>query len=242
MKNNIKFFLVIILIAAISACVQNNGDNMKDEIKLDGVTVKWLGHASFVITGNKTVYIDPFVLPENASTADYILITHSHYDHCAVENVKKIQSNDTRIIAPIGCVKNLTGRTNSVRAGEFFEYADGIRVDAVEAYNTNKSFHPQGFGVGFVLTINGKKIYHAGDTDFIPEMGLLSKDDIDVALLPIGWTYTMTAEEAVEAAKAIKPKIAVPMHFGKIVGSKNDAERFTSMLKGSGIEIVVLSP
>ncbi len=240
--NRVNLILITFLLVAISGCVNNTMPDARSEIKLDDVAIKWLGHASFIITGSKTVYIDPFVLPENASTADYILITHSHYDHCAVDNIKKIQSNDTRIIAPLDCVKNLTGRTNSVRAGEFFEYADGVRVDAVEAYNTNKSFHPQGFGVGFILTVNGKKIYHAGDTDLIPEMSSLSKDNIDAALLPVGGIYTMTADEAAEAAKAIKPKIAVPMHFGKIVGSKNDAERFASLLKGSGIEVVVLNP
>ncbi len=240
--NRINFILITFLLVAISGCVNNTMPDARSEIKLDDVTIKWLGHASFIITGSKTVYIDPFVLPENASRADYILITHSHYDHCAADNVKKIQGNATRIIGTLDCIKNLTGRTNSVKAGESFEYPDGVKVVAVPAYNINKSFHPEGAGVGYVISMNGKKIYHAGDSDFIPEMSQLSKDNIDVALLPVGGTYTMTADEAAEAAKAIKPKIAVPMHYGKIVGNKNDAERFASLLKGSGVEVVVLNP
>lgn len=229
-------------IVAISGCVNNTMPDTRSEIKLDDVTIKWLGHASFEITGNKKIYIDPFVLPDNASKADYTLITHSHYDHCAADNVKKIQKNDTRIIGTMDCIKNLTGRTNSIKPGESFDYPDGIKVIAVPAYNINKSFHPEGSGVGFVISIKGKTIYHAGDTDFIPEMSSLDKDNIDVALLPVGGTYTMTADEAAEAAKAIKPKIAVPMHFGKIIGGRNDAERFASLLKGSGIEVVILNP
>ncbi len=236
---NVKFLLVIILLIFVSGCVSDKM-NQKNEIKLDDVTIRWLGHASFEIKGNKTIYIDPFALPENPQKADYILITHSHYDHCAVDNVKKIQTSDTRIIAPLDCVRNLTGKTNSVKAGESFGYPDGIKVEAVPAYNINKSYHPKGFGIGFVITIDGKKIYHAGDTDFIPEMSQLSRQNIDAALLPVGGTYTMTAEEAAKAAKAIKPKIAVPMHFGSIVGSRSDAERFASLLKGSGVEAVIL--
>ena len=106
----------------------------------------------------------------------------------------------------------------------------GVIIKAVPAYNLNKEFHPKGYGVGFVIELSGKCIYHAGDTDFIPEMKNLQ--NIDIALLPVGGTYTMNAEQAVEAAELIKPKIAIPMHYGSIVGSISDAETFKELYSG----------
>ena len=227
----------------ISACIQ--GVVMRDKLTVDGVTITWLGHASFMIEGSKVVYVDPFVLQANATKADYIAITHEHFDHCAPDKVAMIQSAETRIITPHGCLEKLSGKTNSITVpGDYFAYGDGVRFDAVPAYNTNKSFHPKDFGIGYVITIDSVRIYHAGDTDNIPDMANLT--GIDVALLPIGGTYTMNADEAAAAAKAIKPRIAVPMHFSSsrygVSGIDADPQRFADLLKNSGIEVVILKP
>jgi L-ascorbate metabolism protein UlaG (beta-lactamase superfamily) len=195
--------------------------------------IKWLGHASFVLKDSesgKTAYIDPFKISDKAPMpADIILITHPHYDHCSEADIRRIQKQGTVIIAPADCriaVKKtlLPGQRLNV---------DGITVEAVPAYNVNKSFHPkQNSWVGYVVTVGGRRIYHAGDTDFFPEMETLpALRNVDAALLPIGGTYTMNAEEAAKAADAIKPKIAVPMHYGTIVGGRGDAEKFKELCK-----------
>jgi L-ascorbate metabolism protein UlaG (beta-lactamase superfamily) len=244
MKVKIIAPVIIIALLFTIGCTQNQNITNNSEVKLGNLTIKFFGHASFEIIGSKIIYIDPFVLPENAIKADYILITHNHFDHCAVDNAKKLQMNDTRIIGTMDCVTKLTGKTNSIAPGEYFIYPDGVRIDAVEAYNINKLQHPKGFGVGFVITIDGKKIYHAGDTDKIPEM--INLTGIDVALLPIGGTFTMDVNEAAEAAKMFKPKIVIPMHYnsGKygINGIDADLGKLNDLLKDSGIEIKILKP
>jgi L-ascorbate metabolism protein UlaG (beta-lactamase superfamily) len=246
MRSLLVILLFIIAIAA-SGCVQNNqpGGETMHEINVKNVTITWLGHASFRIDGSKTVYVDPFVLPSNAKPADYILVTHEHFDHCDVSNINKLKKNDTQIIAPLNCVKNITGHTNSISVGESSSYKDGVRVAAVEAYNINKSYHPKGLGVGFVLTIDNVKIYHAGDTDNIPEMKSLSDADIDIALLPIGGKYTMNVAEAAEAAQSIKPKIVVPMHYNSdkygVAGINANPAELAKALVGK-VAVTILSP
>ena len=198
--------------------------------------IHWLGHDTFRITGEKTVYTDPFKIKKK-DTADIILITHEHYDHCSPEDVQKITGPDTLIITVSDCAKKLSGKIRTVKPGDKIKEG-GIEIEMVPAYNTNKQFHTKDRGwVGYVLTINSQRIYLAGDTDYIPEMKLLK--NIDVALLPVSGTYVMTAEEAVRAALDIKPKVAIPMHYGSIVGNKNDAERFAKGLKGH-IEVLLL--
>jgi L-ascorbate metabolism protein UlaG (beta-lactamase superfamily) len=130
----------------------------------------------------------------------------------------------------------LTGKVQIVRPGNKI-IVGGIEIEVVPSYNTNKKFHPKPNGwVGFIFKVKGQRIYLAGDTDYIPEM---KNFKADIALLPVSGTYVMTAEEAVKAALDIKPKIAIPMHFGSIVGSQNDADRFSAGLKGK-IEVVIL--
>ena len=198
--------------------------------------IHWLGHDTFRITGEKTVYTDPFKIKKK-DTADIILITHEHYDHCSPEDVQKITGPDTLIITVSDCAKKLSGKIRTVKPGDKIKEG-GVEIEMVPAYNTNKQFHTKDRGwVGYVLTINSQRIYLAGDTDYIPEMKLLK--NIDVALLPVSGTYVMTAEEAVRAALDIKPKVAIPMHYGSIVGNKNDAERFAKGLKGH-IEVLLL--
>jgi L-ascorbate metabolism protein UlaG (beta-lactamase superfamily) len=190
------------------------------------VTIKWLGHASFQIrTERKTIYIDPYA-GEYDQKADLVLVTHSHFDHCDTLKIHKVHKADTVVVAPfplfLSCVKKSGGAVRGLRSGEHAITRD-ISVTAVEAYNFKRfkspgnPWHPKGFGVGYLITVEGKTIYHAGDTDFVPEMRRLGH--VDVALLPSGNTYTMDNADAAEASLAIKPKVVVPMHTqGKDTG------------------------
>ncbi|MEE8162634.1 MAG: MBL fold metallo-hydrolase [Anaerolineae bacterium] len=203
--------------------------------------IHWLGHASFRIENDKTIYIDPYELKGKPPEADLILITHDHHDHCSPDDVAKVAKDDTVIVTIAAAAQRLKGDVRVVKPGESLLVL-GIPIETVPAYNVNKfrspgvPFHPQESGhVGFILTVGGVRIYHAGDTDVIPEM-----DDIeaDIALLPVGGTYTMTADEAAQAANRIKPKVAIPMHHGAIVGSVRDAQRFRDLCQ---MEVVILS-
>jgi L-ascorbate metabolism protein UlaG (beta-lactamase superfamily) len=181
-----------------------------------GVLIKWLAHASFQIKANgKIIYVDLEKYGEAIEKADLILVTHSHTDHCDSDKIKNVRKKGTVIIAPEDCVSMIGGSVKTLKPGEETSVGN-IRVKAVEAYNykrfrsPGKPYHPKGFGVGYLIMVEGKTIYHAGDTDFIPEMRQV--DHLDVALLPSGGTYTMDNAEAAEATIAINPKIVVPMH------------------------------
>lgn len=197
--------------------------------------IHWFGHDTFKIVGEKIIYTDPFKVTEK-DIADIILITHEHFDHCSTEDIKKIRGPKTVIVAPRDCIKKFSGNTKAVKPGDSIN-VEGIDIEVVPAYNTDKQFHTKDKGwVGYIFTLNGQRIYIAGDTDHIPEMKTFRAD---VALLPVSGTYVMKPEEAVQAALDIKPKIAIPMHYGSIVGSKSDAQRFADGLKGK-IEVVIL--
>ncbi len=202
--------------------------------------LEWLGHAGFRISAGKTVYIDPFQI-SSGKKADIILVTHPHYDHCSVEDIKKIVAPETIIVAPIDCQGKIA--SGKVHYSEFRNLAPGSHaavygcsIYAVPAYNKGKPFHKRADEwCGYVIEINGKKFYHAGDTDLIDEMAGIRAD---VALLPVGGTYTMTAREAAQAAAIMKPKLAIPMHYGSIVGSASDAELFRNSVANSRVEIL----
>lgn len=199
--------------------------------------VHLLGHDTFKITGEKVIYTDPFKLKKKDS-ADIILVTHEHYDHCSPDDIKKIQGPHTVIVTTSDCAKKLSGTIKIIKPNETLT-VEGIKIEAVPAYNTNKQFHTKDRGwVGFIITTKGHRIYLAGDTDYIPEMKTFK--DIDIALLPVSGTYVMTAEEATLAALDIKPKVAIPMHYGSIVGDKDDAKRFAAALRGK-VEVVILN-
>ncbi|HIJ60868.1 MAG TPA: MBL fold metallo-hydrolase, partial [Nitrospirae bacterium] len=191
--------------------------------------ILWLGHDTFMVKGEKVVITDPFKIKGNHK-ADIILITHDHFDHCVPEDVKKVQKADTTIVATEDCAKKLTGSIKTVKPGDKIT-VKGVEIEAVPAYNIDKKFHPKETKwVGYIFKIDGKRIYIAGDTDYIPEMKTFK--DIDVALLPVSGTYVMTAQEAVKAALDINPKIAIPMHYGAIIGTEEDAKAFKEALKG----------
>ena len=198
--------------------------------------IKWLGHDSFRITGSKTIYLDPYQIGP-ADPADLVLVTHEHFDHCSPEDVAKVQGPGTKVITEKDSAAKLTGDVHILSPGERLT-VEGVTIEALPAYNVNKSFHPKEKGwLGFVVEMDGVRIYHAGDSDFIPEMNRIKAD---IALLPVSGTYVMTAAEAVEAALAIKPQVAIPMHYGAIVGGRSDADTFKAALEGK-IEVVVLA-
>ncbi len=199
---------------------------------LDKLT--WLGHASFRIDGQKRVYIDPWKISAGPA-ADLVLVSHSHYDHYSQEDIDKISGPNTVLVTVKEVADKAGGNVEIVEPGDTTEVL-GIKIEAPPAYNISKQFHPKANGwIGFVVEMGGKRLYYAGDTDIVPEMRDLL--NIDVALLPVGGTYTMNANEAAEAAKIIKPGVAVPYHWGDIVGSANDAQRFARMYGGK-VEIL----
>ena len=203
---------------------------------LDGIEIVWLGHASFLIQGaGSVVYIDPWKL-SSTQKADLVLVSHDHFDHCSPDDVAKVAGKDTLIITTQDCAAKFEGSVREERAGAGVEH-HGVKVEVVPAYNTDKNFHSQEKGwVGFIITIGGKRIYHAGDTDRIPEMRQLRP--VDAALLPVSGIYVMTAEQAAEAARDIPAKVFIPMHYGDIVGSQQDAERFKALCEGLHVEIL----
>ncbi len=204
--------------------------------------IHWLGHDSFRIEAEGLViYIDPYRLPAgDLPEADLILITHHHGDHCSPQDVARIQAVETIIVTVADAASKLAGQVIRVKPNETVQ-VKGITVQTVPAYNTNKFrspgnlFHPpQANLVGFVLTLEGLRLYHAGDSDRIPEM---AQTQADIALLPVSGTYVMTAEEAAQAAADIRPQIAIPMHVGADIGSPAMAETFKTLCP---VPVVVL--
>jgi L-ascorbate metabolism protein UlaG (beta-lactamase superfamily) len=198
--------------------------------------IKWLGHASILIsTGGKNIYVDPWKLIKDQPKGDLILITHPHYDHFSPDDINKIVRNDSVIIGPLDILKIKLGKKIEIKPGQEINL-NWVKIKAVPAYNINKHFHPKGNNwCGYIIEIEGNKIYIAGDTDFIPEMKNIVAD---IVILPVGGTYTMTAEEAANAVNTIKPKLAIPYHFGDIVGSEKDAKLFSSFVLNSEVKIL----
>src|SRR5436305_11530592 len=195
--------------------------------------VEWLGHSGCrIAVGKANVYIAAYRIAAGEPPADLILITHAHYDHFSPQDVERLSTGGTHLIAPPAVAERLEGEVASIRPGEVVETnIYGVDVRAVPAYNTSKRdgegrpFHPREAGlVGYELNVRGERLYHAGDTDVIPEMDWVV--GVDVALLPVSGVYVMTAHEAAEAARRIQPTVAVPMHWGEHIGSHDDAQAF----------------
>lgn len=191
--------------------------------------VKIFCHSSILINKDKKIYIDPFRIEKNYNNADIIMITHDHYDHYSEEDINKVRKENTTIVIPKGLeekVLNIGFQKEKILVVEpSKEYTiQKIKTQTVPAYNINKPFHPkENNWVGYIIEIEGVRYYIAGDTDINEEN---KKVKCDVALVPVGGTYTMTAEEAADLVNEIKPRIAIPTHYGEIVGTKQDAIDF----------------
>ncbi|HLC64191.1 MAG TPA: MBL fold metallo-hydrolase [Patescibacteria group bacterium] len=201
-----------------------------------GLSINHFEHDTFQLKkGDLVVYLDPFKLTDRQiEPADFIFITHHHFDHCSPEDIKKIIAGKTVILAGGLSEEQLKDlkvkEVKFVKPREHFEF-ENLKVETVPAYNLDKwrskgvPYHPREENhVGFVVEIDGIRIYHPGDSDNIPEMAELK--NIDVALIPVSGTYVMTPLEAISACGIIKPKLAIPMHYGSIVGNQSDAQEF----------------
>ena len=200
-------------------------------MNIEGIEIEWLGHSSFIINNN--IFIDPYNI-DTDKKADLILITHSHYDHCSLSDIKKIIKPETIIIGPPDCSSTFSRiedlKFKIIAPGKKFT-SNNLTIEAIPAYNIKKQFHPkENEWIGYILTLNNKKIYHAGDTDLVPEMNNLN---VDISLLPIDGTYTMNAIEAAEAVSKIKTKVAIPMHYS----DKEQAENFKDLVKNAKVII-----
>ncbi len=216
-------------------------------INYEGITFKWLGHDGFLITSKtgQTICIDPYEVKGDFKPVNILISTHEHGDHCSPADLAQFTSSDT-IIFGIEAAKDklapLKKKSLRIVKPNFKEKIDSIVLEFVPAYNVNKfrspgkPFHPKEDNkVGVILTIDGVRVYHAGDTDKIPEMKYFKSD---VALLPVSGTYVMTAKEAIEATAVLQPKLVIPMHFGAIVGDKSMAKEFK---EGVSCEVIIPS-
>ena len=198
---------------------------------LDNIEV--LYHSSIRINKEKIIYIDPFKIDRNFNDADIIFITHDHYDHYSEEDIDKVINENTTIIIPEELLTKLLRKGINKNAIITVEpnknyMVQGIKFETISAYNTNKTFHPKENGwVGYIIIINGIRYYIAGDTDITEENKQVK---CDVAFVPVGGTYTMDFKEAASLINEIKPKIAIPIHYGSIVGTEQDAIDFVRLL------------
>jgi L-ascorbate metabolism protein UlaG (beta-lactamase superfamily) len=211
----------------------------------NGIKIRWLGHDSFSLAGSVKIMIDPYKITKQEK-ADLILISHNHFDHLSVDDLKNISTENTTIVAANECIDMLKGFAFKEKIGISpgqEKTVRGIKIRSIHAYNldkinpdTKKPFHPKEDNkVGFLFELNGITIYHTGDTDLIPDMADLKPD---IALVPVSGTYVMTAQEAAKAIEKIKPKIAIPMHYGVIVGSEKDAHDFKQLVKSCEVQIL----
>jgi L-ascorbate metabolism protein UlaG (beta-lactamase superfamily) len=195
--------------------------------------IEVLCHSSIKFNKEKVIYIDPFKIDKNYNDADIIFITHDHYDHYSEEDIDKVKKDNTIIVAPEELYKKIINqgfREDFIIPVEPDEsdIASDIQFETIPAYNTNKQFHPKGNNwLGYILEIDGIRYYIAGDTDITEENKQVK---CDIAFVPVGGTYTMDFKEAAQLVNEIKPKIAVPIHYGSIVGKNQDATDFIKLL------------
>lgn len=225
-----KYWLLVCCTLVFCTLIMGGGKKMIENIK-------WLGHASILIEKDgKHIYIDPWKLKSDTPKADVICITHSHYDHCSIQDINKIVTEKTTVIATSDSLEKINkGIKKTITPSTEIDLG-WIKVQGIPAYNIGKPFHPKSNNwVGFLIKFSDSSVYIAGDTDFIPEMKNVKAT---IAIVPVGGTYTMNAEEAAKAVNIINPEVAIPIHYGDIVGSKNDAERFASLVKSAQVKIL----
>lgn len=217
--------------------------------------IKWLGHASFSFvdqqSGNRIYYIDPFDLnppaggTQNLQKADLIFVTHAHYDHCSFEDMKKIVKDDTVFIAPPDSLEkvDLPNEKHPVEPNKSYG-VKGFSFKTIPAYNTHPDrlqAHPRSNNwVGYIMFVDGKKLYHAGDTDFTKEMKALKDENLDIAMMPMGGKYTMDVNDMIQAANVIAAKVTIPMHYKRLLGDayKEAEEKLKQSVTNS--EVVIL--
>ena len=205
--------------------------------------IEVLYHSSIRISKNKVIYIDPFKIDKNYNDADIVFITHDHFDHYSEEDIDKVINENTTIIIPEEMLTKILRKginKNAVITVESNkEYmVQGIKFETIPAYNTNKTFHPkENDWVGYIITLDGIRYYIAGDTDITEEN---RKVKCDVAFVPVGGTYTMSFEEAAQLINEIKPQVAVPIHYGSVVGTKQDAIDFIKLLNPTITGVILM--
>ncbi len=208
--------------------------------------IVWYAQSAFRIeAGGLRIYLDPYRLPPGQPPADVLMVSHDHSDHLSGDDIAKIRTKDTVVFASPPAAKKLAPPVTALAPGQRAQHGQ-LSVRAVPAYNVNKfrspgvPFHPRASQhVGFVFEVDGRRFYFAGDTDVIPEMDEIGP--VDYAFLPVSGTYVMTAEEAAEAVRRIRPRVVIPMHYGSIVGSVEDAEKL-ARLAPEGVEVRILTP
>ncbi len=190
----------------------------------------------------KVIYVDPYGFETEPHDADLILVTHTHFDHLSPEDIAKVGKPDTSFVLPSGCERAFADAGLADKSATFlapYQKAmplPGIEVEAVPAYNVSKGFHPKSEGwLGFVVCMDGKRVYVAGDTDDLRENREIS---CDIALVPVGGTYTMDAREAAAFVNALRPAVAIPEHYGTVAGGTGDGEAFAKLVD-PGIQVVL---
>ena len=205
--------------------------------------IEVLYHSSIRISKNKVIYIDPFKIDKDYNDADIVFITHDHFDHYSEEDIDKVINENTTIIIPKELLTKILRKGINKNAIITVEpnkkyIVQGIKFETIPSYNTNKTFHPKENGwVGYIITLDGIRYYIAGDTDITEEN---RKVKCDVAFVPVGGTYTMDFKEAAQLINEIQPKIAVPIHYGSVVGTKQDATDFIKLLYSSIKGIILM--
>jgi L-ascorbate metabolism protein UlaG (beta-lactamase superfamily) len=203
---------------------------------LEGIT--WLGHSGILIEGSRTVYVDPFEIPDGLPKADLVLLTHAHYDHCSPADVGKLLQPKTILVGPEECLRKFPGAERIPMASEDEREIAGLTVKAVPAFTARRPHHSkEKGGLGFSIAMDGRVIYHAGDTDSIRERPPIPAD---IAFLPVDNLFTMGPEEAVAAARHLEAGIFVPIHFGSVCGRRADAGAFVVQCRQAGLKADVI--
>ena len=220
-------------------------------MEIGEIKILYLGHSGFLINNEKKIAIDPYNVTDGAlaEKADLILITHSHYDHCSIKDIQKLSKKGTIIVVSADAQSKISHvedvEMQIIEVGDELSFW-GVKISAVPAYNVDKEFHPKSEGwMGYIIKMGNVVVYHAGDSDKIPEMSKLSGYGKDgnkfVALLPVSGTYVMTAEEAAEVASLISPNVVIPMHYGAgVAGTLEDAQRFVKLCMQVGLKAEIL--